>query len=102
MSSEYRLIDLLDGGKGLALGKVAEAEGIDCDLDAFFQKDVYVNLDFNPIEDMDAVDGTIGEINLKLNVDAGANAGTDAIYGGDRLLFNKIRAYGWFNDVIEE
>lgn len=101
MSNEYRTIDLLNGGKGIAIGKVATEEGLDCDLNAFFQKELYVNLDFNPIEGMNIANGTVGEINLELSVDPSADAGTNAISGGDKILFNKIRAYGWFDDVIE-
>lgn len=43
----------------------------------------------------------VGQMYLDLNIDDGASATTDATSGDDMNLFNEIRAFGWYDDVIE-
>ena len=44
----------------------------------------------------------VGQMYLDLNIDDNASATTDATSGDDMNLFNKIRAFGWYDDVIED
>ena len=99
---EYRLLDLLNGGRGVALGKVADQEGLDSNIDSTFRQNVYVDLDFDSSADYVSSDGLIGDISLELVVDSAASKTTDAILGEDKVLFNVIRRNGWYDDVIEE
>ena len=98
----YRLLDLLNGGRGIALGKIAEQEGLDNNLDSIFRNNVFVDLDFDSGADYIPADGLVGDINLELIIDSEANAYTDARLGEDKNLFNVIRHCGWYDDVIEE
>ena len=43
----------------------------------------------------------VGQMYLDLNIDDGASATTDATSGDDMNLFNEIRAFGWYDDVIK-
>lgn len=98
----YRLLDFLDGGRGVALGKVADQEGLDSNIDSTFRQKVFLDLDFDSSADYIPSDGLVGDVNLELIVDSGANINTDAVLGEDKTLFNIIRHCGWYNDVIEE
>lgn len=62
------LLDFRAGGKGLGIGKIAETDAMEVDMDAKFMRDIYIYIEGNPIKIDDYIKSVVNNaISLAIN-----------------------------------